>query len=193
MNKFNQNQVIHQIPAGLLISDKSTEVFGDRNTKKVYALSEGKTIPFSELHPVKRALIFEKLLDDEVAIADLKNLSQTEAIEQYAFCMYGAADHIPDFDSKGNLKPAENFICSTNCRCLKWKSKCISINGNRLTPRQLEIVTLFASDLPDKQIANKLHITESTLDTHKHNLFEKFGVNSKTGLITKAISNKIIQ
>lgn len=193
MDKFNQNQVIHQIPAGLLISDTSTEMFGCRETKKVFAISQGKTIQFSELHPVKRALIFEKLLNDDVAVADLKELPQSEAIERYAFCLYGAADHIPDFDSKGNLKAPENFMCSDNCRCLKWKSKCISINGNQLTPRQLQIVSLFASDLPDKQIADQLHITESTLDTHKHHLFEKFGVNSKAGLITKAIKNKIIQ
>ena len=192
-DKFNQNQLIHQIPAGLLSTDNSTELFGCRKTKKVYAISKGKTIPFSEINPVKRALIFEKLLNDDVAIADLKDLPQNEAIEQYAFCMYGAVDHVPDFDCNGHLKPTENFICSNNCRCLKWKSKWISINGNRLTPRQLEIVTLFASDMPDKQIADRLHITESTLDTHKHHLFEKFGVNSKPGLITKAITNKIIQ
>ena len=176
-----------------MIGDTSTELFGCRETKRVYALSNGQTIKFEELHPSKRALIFEKLLSDEAAIADLKNLPQAEAIEQFAFCVYGAADHEPDFDSNGNLKQADNFICSNNCKCLKWESKNISIHGNRLTPREIEIVTLLASDKPDKQIADELEITESTLNTHKKHLFEKFNVYSKSGLITKAITNKIIQ
>ena len=193
MDKFTTNSLIHQIPAGLMIGDTSTELFGCRETKRVFVLSNGQTIKFEELHPTKRALIFEKLLSDEVAIQDLKDLPQSEAIERFAFCVYGAADHEPDFDCNGNLKQADNFICSNNCQCLKWESKNISIEGNKLTPREIEIVTLLASDQPDKQIDDELGITESTLNTHKKHLFEKFNVYSKSGLITKAISNKIIQ
>lgn len=193
MDKFTTNPLIHQIPAGIMIGDKRTELFGCRETKRVFALSDGKTIPFQELNPIKRALIFEKLLSDEAAIQDLKELPQAEAIERFAFCIYGAADHQPDFCENGKLKEADNFICSNNCKCLKWNSKNISIDGNRLTPRELEIVTLLASDKPDKQIADELEITESTLNTHKKHLFEKFNVYSKSGLITKAITNKIIQ
>ena len=193
MDKFTKNSVIHQIPAGLMIGDTSTELFECRETKLVFALSNGHTVKFEELHPTKRALIFEKLLSDEVAIHDLKDLPQSEAIERFAFCVYGAADHEPDFDCNGNLKQADNFICSNNCKCLKWESKNISIEGNKLTPREIEIVTLLASDQPDKQIADELGITESTLNTHKKHLFDKFHVLSKSGLITKAISYKIIQ
>lgn len=193
MDKFKTNSLIHQIPAGLMIGDTSTELFGCRDTKRVYALSNGHTIKFEDLSPKKRALIFEKLLSDDVAIEDLKHLTQAEAIEHYAFCIYGAADHEPDFDANGNLKKADNFICSNNCQCLKWLSKSISIDGNKLTPREFQIVTHLASDKPDKVIADELGITESTLNTHKKHLFEKFHVQSKSGLITKAISNKIIQ
>lgn len=124
---------------------------------------------------------------------DLKELNQNEAIEQFAFCVYGAADHEPDFDAEGNLQEADNFICSHNCKCLKWESKKITVDGKKLTPRQIEIVQLLASDLPDKAIADELGITESTLNTHKSQLFEKFNVASKPGLIKKAIEQKIIQ
>lgn len=193
MNKFTTNPLIHQIPAGLMIGDTSTELFGCRKTKRVFALSNGQTIKFEDLNPVKKALIFEKLLSDDNAVEDLKSLTQSEALERFAFCIYGAADHEADFDSAGNLKETDNFICSTNCQCLKWNSKSINIEGNKLTIREIEIVSLLASDKPDKQIADQLDITESTLNTHKKHLFEKFNVNSKSGLITKAIQNKIIQ
>lgn len=193
MDKFTTNPIIHQIPAGIMIGDTTTELFGCRETKRVFALSNGQTIKFEELNPKKRALIFEKLLSDETAIQDLKDLPQAEALEQFAFCVFGAADHEPDFCEDGQLKEADNFICSNNCKCLKWSSKNITIDGNRLTPKEIEVVTLLASDKPDKQIADELDITESTLNTHKKNLFEKFNVYSKSGLITKAIANKIIQ
>ncbi|KIQ22882.1 hypothetical protein RT99_06050 [Flavobacterium sp. MEB061] len=67
------------------------------------------------------------------------------------------------------------------------------MDGTALTIREIQIVNLMASDLPDKQIAEKLKIAKSTLNTHKQNLFEKAGVKSKSGLITKAINQKIIQ
>lgn len=193
MYKLTTNPLIHQIPAGLMIGDNATELFGCRETKKVYALSNGKTIPFNQLEPLKRALIFEKLLSDDVALEDLRSLPQNEAIEKFAFCIYGAADHEPDFNEEGELKKADNFICSNNCKCLKWLSKNISVDGNKLTPREIQIVMLLASDKPEKQIADQLDITESTLNTHKKHLFDKFNVHSKSGLITKAIANKIIQ
>lgn len=184
---------IHQIPAGLLPGDKRTEIFGDRKTKKVFFVSNGETFQFKDIEPLKKAQIFEQLLNDDLAFEDLKHLQPEEATERFAFCIYGAADHIADFNENGQLNKADNFICSNNCKCLRWKSKSITIDGIPLTRREIQIVNLMASDLPDKQIALKLKISKSTLDTHKRNLFEKASVQSKSGLITKAINQKIIQ
>ena len=80
MNKFTTNPLIHQIPAELMIGDTSTELFGCRKTKRVFALSNGQTIKFEDLNPVKKALIFEKLLSDDNAVEDLKSLTHTKAI-----------------------------------------------------------------------------------------------------------------
>jgi DNA-binding CsgD family transcriptional regulator len=192
-SKFTKENQIHQIPAGLLLGDKRTEIFGCRTTKKTFFVTNGQTSHFNEICGKKKALIFEQLLNDDHAIEDLKNLPQNEAIEKFAFCIYGAADHEADFSEDGKLNKSDNFICSNDCQCLKWKSKSITIDGIPLTAREIQIVTLLASDLADKQIASELKISESTLNTHKHNLFEKASVHSKSGLITKAINQKIIQ
>jgi len=61
-----------------------------------------------------------------------------------------------------------------------------------LTTRQLEVVKLSASDLCDKQIADQLGISLSTLNSHKHLVFEKLNVHSKSGMITEAINSKLI-
>lgn len=184
---------IHQIPAGLLPGDNRTEIFGDRKTKKTFFVSNGQTFQFKDIEPLKKAQIFQQLLNDDLAFEDLKHLPQEEATEKFAFCIYGAADHVADFTENGLLNKADNFICSNNCKCLKWKSKSITIDENPLTRREIQIVNLMASDMPDKEIASRLKITKSTLDTHKRNLFEKASVQSKSGLITKAINQKIIQ
>lgn len=184
---------IHRLPAGMMKGDKSTEIFADRETKNVYAISDGKSILFNELPVEMRAQIFAKLLDDSKAMEDLKHLSPEKATEQFAFCVYGAADSNPDFNIDGELKEADNFICSNNCQCLKWNSKSIKINNHRLTIREIEIIQLLATDLSDKMIADKLGISVSTLDTHKNHLFEKAGVFSKAGLIVAAINEKIVQ
>lgn len=192
-DKVNKKGIIHQLPSGIMKGDKTTELFSERETKRVFILHDGQTLPFSSLDKKKRAELLDKLTQDEVALNDLKGLPLDEALERFAFCVYGAADSDPDFNEKGELQQGDNFMCSNNCKCFKWKSKEIKVDGNRLTARQYEIVSLFASDMPDKEIASKLSITESTLDTHKKNLFKKFNVSSKTGLITKAITQKIIQ
>lgn len=192
-NVANAQHHIHRLPAGMMQGDKSTEIFACRESQKVFALSDGKSIPFEELNPVLRAQIFEKLLNDPKAMEDLKNLSQNEAIEKFAFCVYGACDSNADFCADGQLKEADNFICGNSCQCLKWQSKNITLNGNRLTIREIEIIQLLATDKSDKMIADELGICTSTLDTHKNHLFEKAGVFSKPGLIVAAIDEKIVQ
>lgn len=192
-DKSTTKSDVHQIPAGLLIGDKRTEIFGCKETKKTFFLTNGQTANFKELPGNLKAQLLSELLNDDIAFDDLRHLSQEEAIEQFAFCNYGAANHEPDFCENGELKKSDNFICSNNCKCLKWNSKKITIDGIAITPRELEIITLMASDLADKQIADQLKISESTLNTHKHHLFEKASVQSKTGLISKAIHQKIIQ
>lgn len=192
-NVANSQQFIHQLPAGIIQGDKRTELFGCRETKKLFAVSDGKTIPFSEISHALKAQIFQKYLQDVKAMNDLSHLPLSDALEKFAYCVYGALDHEPDFDDSGRLKAADNFICSPECTCLTWSSKSITVDGNALTVREIQIIQLLASDSPDKQIADLLKITTSTLDSHKQNLFRKFNVFSTKGMITKAIGQKIIQ
>jgi DNA-binding NarL/FixJ family response regulator len=55
-----------------------------------------------------------------------------------------------------------------------------------LTPRELELVGMVATGLNNRQIAETLCISEGTVKTHLHSVFEKLEVKSRTQLIAYA-------
>lgn len=66
------------------------------------------------------------------------------------------------------------------------------INGMGLTARELEVLRLIAADMRNKDIAVMLSISEGTVKAHVHNILSKFGVNSRTGAITKGLSKNLL-
>lgn len=52
-----------------------------------------------------------------------------------------------------------------------------------LTPRELEIVKQVVEGLRNKEIAERLSITEGTVKIHLHNIYEKLGVTGRSQLI----------
>ena len=61
-----------------------------------------------------------------------------------------------------------------------------------LTPRELEILKLIANEQNTAQIAEKLFISEATVDTHRRNMIQKLGVRSIVGLANFAIRNGLV-
>ena len=51
-----------------------------------------------------------------------------------------------------------------------------------LTPREIEIARKVASGMRNRDIAEKLFISEGTVKTHLHHIFEKLQVDSREGL-----------
>lgn len=61
-----------------------------------------------------------------------------------------------------------------------------------LTIREIEIVGLIEKELNNKEIAERLFISERTVETHRKNIFRKTKTNSVIGLIKFAYEHKII-
>lgn len=55
-----------------------------------------------------------------------------------------------------------------------------------LTPREIAIVRLVAGGLRNKEIADKLCISEGTVKVHLHNIFEELKVDSRVALLRYA-------
>ena len=64
--------------------------------------------------------------------------------------------------------------------------------NKKLTHRQEEILQLLAEGYPIKEIANILHISPRTVETHKYNMMQKLGLKTTTDLVKYAIKQGII-
>lgn len=55
-----------------------------------------------------------------------------------------------------------------------------------ITPREHEILGLIAQGLSNREIGEKLFVSENTVKTHSSRIFEKLGVNRRTQAVQKA-------
>lgn len=62
----------------------------------------------------------------------------------------------------------------------------------QLSVRELEILNLIAKEFNNEEIANKLFISERTVETHRRNIFTKTKTKSIVGLIKYAMKNGLI-
>ncbi len=61
-----------------------------------------------------------------------------------------------------------------------------------LTAREIEIIRLIEKELSNKQIAEKLFLSERTVETHRKNIFRKTNTSSVIGLVKYAYEHKLI-
>jgi DNA-binding NarL/FixJ family response regulator len=73
-----------------------------------------------------------------------------------------------------------------------------SLHGNgkpreraQLSQREREIIVLIAQGYKNKEIAEKMFITEQTVKNHLHNVFDKLGVSDRLELALYAIHNSL--
>jgi DNA-binding NarL/FixJ family response regulator len=62
-----------------------------------------------------------------------------------------------------------------------------------LSEREKEILVLVCSELSSAQIAQRLHISVGTVDTHRKNLLIKLGVNNTVGLVKYALRHGLLE
>lgn len=192
--KNDSIKVIHKIPAGIMPGDAATEFFGDRRTKKVFFMHNGRTLPFGKISQALKNRLLNQLMQDEVASKDLAHLPVSDALERYAYCLYGTLDHVPDVSKTGMLNGSDNFICGIpGCNCMNWRSKSIQYKGHVIKGKQLQVLLAYRKGHDDYNVADDLGMAMPTLNGHKKKLFELFGVYSKTELVIAAIEAKIIQ
>ncbi len=66
-------------------------------------------------------------------------------------------------------------------------------NSLGLTKREIQILELASRGVKNKDIGEKLNLSNRTIEVHMHNIFMKLNVSSRTEAVTKAIRDRSIQ
>jgi DNA-binding NarL/FixJ family response regulator len=61
-----------------------------------------------------------------------------------------------------------------------------------LSKREIEILRLICKEFSNAEIAEKLFLSVSTIETHRKNIIAKLGVNNTVGLVMYALKNKLV-
>lgn len=64
---------------------------------------------------------------------------------------------------------------------------------SEFTEREQEIINLCHCGLQSKEIADRLHISPRTVETHKNNIFKKLGINNTMEMVRYAMEHGIIE
>jgi DNA-binding NarL/FixJ family response regulator len=61
-----------------------------------------------------------------------------------------------------------------------------------LTKREMQVLELVADGLPNREVANGLHISENTVKNHMRSVHEKLGVKTRTEAVVKAARDGLL-
>jgi RNA polymerase sigma factor (sigma-70 family) len=65
---------------------------------------------------------------------------------------------------------------------MKMKTRRTTAKSNELTHRERQILRLVSEGLSNKEIGQRLNVTDGKIKVHLHNIFEKLRVSNRTAL-----------
>ena len=87
-----------------------------------------------------------------------------------------------------SLLTAEEEIKKTNSYI-----KTLKCNGLMVSEREIDVIVEISLGLSNKQIAEKLCLSQHTVNTHRKNIMQKLGVNNTAGIVMFAVKNKLLE
>lgn len=176
------NTTATNLPPG--ITDQNIEIILIEDELK--AFHQGQTINFWDLPKEK----LSQLKDDMHAHPEVMDIFRRYQLDQerdqlfvYCKCKFGGYNSTPDLTEAG-VATGEHWNCGCNGNCvlqplLRGK---IPVKNGHLTQREIEVSICISQNYTGIQAADKLHISEQTLNNHKTNIFRKTGCNSNVEL-----------
>jgi two-component system nitrate/nitrite response regulator NarL len=165
---------LKQFPVDIMITDYSMpDIDGVTLVKKAKLLSPELKIIVLSMHD--EVTMIKEMLGAGVDGYVLKKYAQQELVSAIESVNFG-----------------RQFFSSEVNKALLAAMLPQEQSENQITERELEVLKLLAQELTSKQIADKLFISERTVETHRKNLMRKTGANNGIGLVRYAYQKKII-
>lgn len=184
MNELNLVDYSKVTPSVLV--DSSVEFF--LHNERIYCITNGNRYEFDEFPEwVKEAMNLD-MAANPIAIDCLIDWGLEETgpqMKQYIACRQGGYDERPDIDVNGKVQPSEYVGCGRRGKC-KYEGKlCTSLqlSYGTLTRSEIAVLTEIGNCLLDKEIADKLNISEHTVRHHKDSISKKSGLERKPALV----------
>src|SRR5690606_38225109 len=155
-----ENSRSSKVHAG--VGDKGVEFFFNKND--IWCFHDGKIYQgFNEIPDHIIDMIKEDMIKYPEAMQSLtqwENLLEADYARRYVMCRMGGNDKEPDIDAEGNIHHSEFFDCKLRGTC-KYEGKlCLSIKVGDQYLTKTELRILKHVTLLDKEIADKLCISE---------------------------------
>ena len=139
----------------------------------------------------------------EVKVLALTMLTENQYIKQ--MLKAGASGYLLKNCEEEELKKAIDTICEGGTYYSPEVTRIImkNLSGQKpltnrsssfqipLTSREKEVLLLILKENSNKEIAEKLFISQRTVDAHKRNLLEKTGSKNIAGLVLFAVNNQV--
>lgn len=171
---YHSREAVEQVrqwqPDVLLIDFNMPEIDGLELTRQL----------ITQLGP-QRILILSmygetRYIDDFRKAGALGYMLKTSTKEELLTAILTVAKQVPYFDPK--LADDKQFSNHTDDLFLK---------KYKLTPREVEIIRLIKDGLSSPQIAQKINLSQHTIDTHRKNIHAKLGIKTVADLVRFAI------
>jgi DNA-binding NarL/FixJ family response regulator len=133
-----------------------------------------------------------KAKNPEVKIIALSNYDQLSYLEQMK--ANGASGYLLKNTSVNELMTAIQIVVEGGgwWKRLDQLTQDQATQGMMLTRREKEVLKLIADGLTNQEIADKLFVSASTVDSHRKNLISKLHVKNTAALVRTAMEGKII-
>jgi two-component system response regulator NreC len=67
-----------------------------------------------------------------------------------------------------------------------------AVGGDRLSPRETEVLRLIALGFTSAEISGELHLSKRTVESHRARIHRKLGIASRSGLVRYALARHLI-
>ena len=121
-----------------------------------------------------------RYIDDFRKAGALGYMLKTSTKEELLTAIRSVAQNTPYFDPK--LADATQFSNHADDVFLK---------KYKLSPREVEIIRLIKAGLSSPQIAEKISLSQHTIDTHRKNIYAKLGINTVVDLVRFATETNL--